>query len=270
MALDPKTGLAELYSGAYAPPNGPTTIPGYKPNYNALIQGDPIYNQLGENLGAESISDRAGLTAARRRGYIQFGADYTPDASLAGSDFGADIDETTRQLARTNTAEGLSITGQIDRQHQDNITALKNALAARGLLRSGATGKALGREEQDYKVAQSEARLKVADYFAGVQAAFNAAERARSGQRTAGLESAYGRVSTNPANAPTPARTLQPTAIPNVYTDSSGALYNPDGTPWKQPDYGTNLFDTPRPGPAPVAGTTLPPIQYPGGRRIAE
>ena len=58
--------------------------------------------------------------------------------------------------------------------------AIKNALAARGALRSGEAGFQLGEEQQRFATAQYDARQQLVDLLAGIEAGYANAQRQRA------------------------------------------------------------------------------------------
>jgi hypothetical protein len=235
------------YSGVSSPGGGrkfdPVTIPGFTPDYASLIQGDPIFGQLKADLSAHGISDAASRAAATQRALIQFGAVPEFDG-LAGLNRGyldSDVNQTTRQLAQKNTEAGFSVVARQQKRLSDNIRAIKNALAARGALRSGETGHQLQEAQRGHDEARYDATQQILDYISGAQQGFLAAERARLGQLRGGAESAFERqMRLNPA---TGSRVINPgdpdypypaeeaasadTSGGGGYTGSVGAYSNP-------------------------------------------
>jgi len=176
-------------------------------NYASIIANDPFYQQTLADLSAQGIADQAGADAAMMRALIQFGevpALEGLDLGLAGKNY-AKISESARPLAAANTAEGLSIAARMQKQLNNNIRAIKNALAARGALMSGETGYQLGEEAQRYKQSQYDARTQLVDLLAGINAGLAAAARARAAQQAQAAEGAWGRGAlTPPPTAPPP------------------------------------------------------------------
>ena len=77
---------------------------------------------------------------------------------------------------------------------------IQDALAARGLLRSGATGTALQGAQKEYEGGQYDARQSLMDYLSSAQQGFVAGERARQQQSlAAGREEAGRQAQLNPA-----------------------------------------------------------------------
>lgn len=207
-------------------PTGPSyanllTIPGTQPDFAALLGADPLLTQFRAGLGAESIADDAARDAAIRRALISFGS--IPE----GQEFAEYGDPETRSLAELNTAEGLSLLARINRERNRGQQNIMDALAARGALRSGATGVALRDLGQEHKQALSSAQGDMLDYIAGIQRAFTDAERARFRDLARAQQEATGRI--DPSTGGTPARTAR--HIGNgIYEDDQGGLWNADGT----------------------------------------
>jgi hypothetical protein len=166
------------------------------PDYLGMIEGDPMYIQLLADLKAQGVGDAAARKLARNRALVQFG--YMPDFNsldqqLLGGDLQSDIDPTTPGLIERGNEAGTTTKARLELAHKDAVRNITNALASRGLLRSGETGFQLGREKQQYDVANYDASQKLVDYLAGVQAAFMQSERIRQGEKRAGASDAYQR-----------------------------------------------------------------------------
>lgn len=216
-------------TGGYLGPQMPTTdqivnaaqnagatsyTPGYTPDYGALIQGDPIYRQQQGDLSAQGIASAQDLKGGTARALINFGE--VPDlmASIKGLGLDpnspmfkmlfANVDEATRQGARDMTSAGLSTTARLDREHQTSLGTLMDQLAARGVVRSGATTSGSNLEGQRYGAAQFDARKNLLDYLSGLQTAYTQSENARQASLTQGLTDATGRqIAQHPATGPT-------------------------------------------------------------------
>lgn len=173
--------------GGVSPRPEPTR---FTPDFDAILRNDPIFSQQRADLSAQGISDAAQRAAATQRALVQFGV--VPDFEEAGGNLGLsdqqlsflrqDVTPEVRELARESTEEGLSVTGRIREQNERNIRQIRNALAARGMLRSGELGFQLGEAQQAFKRAQFGARNELLDYLGGVQAAYVEAERMRQRQ----------------------------------------------------------------------------------------
>jgi hypothetical protein len=244
LAANPNSTFGPSPNVNYSGLGGPVTIPGFTPDYASLIQNDPIFGQLKADLSANGIQDAAARAAAIQRGLIQFGEvpSFNGLAGLNQDWLSSDVNDTTRQLAQQNTASGMSVVARQQKQYQDNIRSIKNALAARGALRSGETGYQLGEAQRGFDTAQFDARQELLDYIMGAQQGFLAAERQRQGQLAQGAEGAFGRqTQLNPVvgsqtvypgqpNYPTPLGESAQVA-PNIASGSVGAYDNPSLSP---------------------------------------
>lgn len=160
--------------------------PGY--NYTDLINQDALFGQQRADLSAESASDAANRAAAIQRALVQWGIvpDFASEAGklgLSADTLGflkSDIGPGTKDLADKNTAEGLSIYARLQKQHKDQIRAIKNALASRGMAASGEAGSQLGDEAQNYKQQLTDSEQQLLQYITGAIAAFTGAERERN------------------------------------------------------------------------------------------
>jgi hypothetical protein len=136
-------------------------------------QNDPFWKQFNADLSAQGIADEAGAKAQTQRAIIQFGEAPTNLTGQAASW----IDDTTRQLASQNTTAGTSQLARINKFNTDQIRSIRNALAARGALRSGELGHQLGENQQQYTNAQYDQRTALTDSLSGIQAGYAAAQR---------------------------------------------------------------------------------------------
>ena len=150
-------------------------------DYASLIKNDPLFSQFRADLGAQGIADAGSRRAALNQALVAFGEVIDPSAlsSQLGFNVAGEIDPTTAQLAAQNTQAGTSLSARLVKQNKDNIRAIKNALAARGALRSGETGHQLNEEQLRFSQGQYDARAQVLDYLKGVQAAYVQSERQR-------------------------------------------------------------------------------------------
>lgn len=232
-AADP--GADGMGSMPAADGRGTIRIPGYMPDYKSLIANDPVFSQLKQDLAAQGIQDAGGRASAVQRALIQFG--QVPDFNATGLNglnpewLNQDVTDQTRQLASQNTESGMSVTARQASQFDKNLRAIKNALAARGALRSGETGYQLGEAQKQYDTQRYDSTQELLDYIAGAQQGFTAAERARQAQAAQAAESAAGRqIELNP---PSGGQELTPDpSVPDGYRNGRGELVNADGTPY--------------------------------------
>lgn len=216
--LPPMRVATPATSSAYSAPAsyGTPGIPEYKPDYAKLINDDSLLGQQRVDLAAGGIASAAERKAANDRAYIQFGEplDLTSTVNGLGLDRNsplfqslfADIDPTTQNAAQALTNSKLSTSYGLRAQHEGNLDTLLSALAARGSVRSGATGVGTGIENQNYLGSQFSARNSLLQYLAGVQAAFGQSEQARQNQLAQYLNDATTRqIAENPYRAAVPA-----------------------------------------------------------------
>jgi hypothetical protein len=239
-------------------PTGTSTTPvtaGQQPGLNTqsymdILRSDPIYNQTLADLSAQGISDRSQADTLAQRALVQFGevpALEGLDSRLAGPEFGR-ISGVARPLAEANTASGMSIVARMERLRKENVRAIKNALAARGALRSGEAGYQLGEEQQRYSTAQYDSRAQLVDLLAGIEAGYANAQRQRAGQQAAaanqGMQQVIQMYPNGPAQAPAPPSVL------NGYPGNLVGLNIPgesEGAPQRRypiPTTGTKLGST--------------------------
>jgi hypothetical protein len=242
----PSTPYGTDGGGGYGPDG--INIPGSTPDYKGLIGTDPGLLQLQGDLAAGGIADAAARDAAYQRGIIQFGEVPT---GISGMNLG-----NAAQLAQQNTAAGLSTVARLSTQHQDAVRTITNALAGRGLIRSGETGYQQGREDTRYTQTQYDARQKLLDYFSQVQGSFTQSERARQAAYAMGISQAeMAQLAMHP---PTPGM-VATRGSDGLYHTPDGRTYNPDGSPYT----GGSVAPPPQAPQAPTyqpfAGVPAPP-----------
>lgn len=223
--------------GAYAPASDPgagsplSSIPiGGAPSqqdYAFDIYNDPSFKMLRDNLSTAGISDAARLRGAIQQALIGFGSvPNLPQDVLANS--GLDTGE-TQTLAANNPFSTLK---RLQQSYEDQQTAAKNQLAARGILSSGETGYQLGRIGQQQAQSQYDATSGLLsgiggfnnDYVAGRQAAAaQLAQGALAAETNAAASNAGG------GGGTTTTATWDPAT--GLYKDANGKYYDPSGNP---------------------------------------
>lgn len=101
---------------------------------------DAYYQQMASMIGAQGAADRSSTKAAIQQALIGFG--LVPDNFK--DELGA-LDDTTRALIQKNTDTGISGYARLLQAAKDEEVASLNALASKGLRRSGAKGNKLRR-----------------------------------------------------------------------------------------------------------------------------
>lgn len=189
--------------------------------------------QLQKDLAAQGAGDLASRNAAINRLFTGFG--QLPDINQAGqqlgiSDLGQAIDPTTGQLAASNP---YSTTARLGQSHTDAIRSIRAQLASRGLLQSGELGYRLGRENDAYGQASSDATQRLLDAISQIQGQFTSGQRAAQAQANQGAESATTRqIGLNPA---TGSQTAHLDPATGLYVDGGGNFWNGDGSPASKP-----------------------------------
>ena len=227
------------------PPQGgynPPALPGsasYTPDYMALIQSDPTYKAIADQIHAQGITDQAQRQAATMQALIGYG--QIPDFAATASQLGlspdalamlqADIDPNAAALAGQNTSAGLSTTAQLAQQQQQQIQALRNSLAARGALGSGDDAYRTGLQNQAYAKAENDALNSLLAAINGYQGTYLNAQNAENAQLNTAMTNAETLEAGLPQNQ---GFSLTYNAKRGVYTDSAGNTYtvhnNNDGT----------------------------------------
>lgn len=185
-----------------SPPNNGPTGPG-SINYNDLLNSDPLYQQLLQNLSAAGIQANQTQQGETQQAIEQFGEvpDLTsaisglglnPSSSLYSMIFG-DITPDVQNAADALTKSGLSTTAGLDRTHATDIQNLLDSMAARGTVQSGGTGVGLGQADQTYNQNEFGARTSLINYLTGVQQAFNTSQQNILQQQQQGVADALQR-----------------------------------------------------------------------------
>ncbi len=242
----------------------------------ALINADPIYAQTLVNTQAASSAERAQRNQSLQRAMEEFGQipDLTGSAQQLGlntSDLSQINTPEAQALALAGTRAGTSTLAQLNQSQKDAIQGITNALASRGMLRSGDTGYSMGKQNLASTQAQYNARKALLDYLGGVQSGFAAAERQRQSDLSGALSDAYGRILAQYPNglpgqgqgtgtpAANPPSTTPVTAPAVVYpTPPKGAIVGAPGGA-QDPTHGGPIAVAPpvvtTPSLGPIAGT---------------
>lgn len=89
------------------------------------------------------------------------------------------LNQQTIDLARKNTAEGLSVKARMDKANAEQNRRIPALLAGRGMLRTGQTGFDLGEQAQNYKIQGFDTLNELLGNTENVVASFLNAERER-------------------------------------------------------------------------------------------
>ncbi|MCR4340516.1 MAG: hypothetical protein NUW01_11615 [Gemmatimonadaceae bacterium] len=210
IGLNQQYGLGQYASAAGAGASGqqqlgPINLPGFTPDYKSLIS--QALGPLSAQLGAEGSADLASRNAGLIRGMAQFGEEFDPAGAQAafGQDFYnqagmGDILGQANALAAENTKAGFSVAARQKSAFEKSVQQIRDALAARGMLRSGATGVALQGAQKEFDTGQYDARMQLADYAASVQQGYVQGQRQRAAQlEQAQREEAERQARLNPA-----------------------------------------------------------------------
>lgn len=189
------------------PPAAPTSSLPSIQDLQQLIENDPLYKQTQADIAASRIADQAGLSAARARALTMFG-DVPTDVAQANpalvGNVAGDITDTVRQLAAQNTEAGNSTVARLKQAYDENIHALQNSLAARGILSSGETGYQLGKQNLSYQQSRYDAIQQLLDLLAGYQSSYLTNDAALRAQLNAAAQAAAGRIPPDTVSPPAP------------------------------------------------------------------
>lgn len=208
-------------------PAGSVNIPGFNPDYNALLLSDPAYLAWATAHPGHVADAAFQRQAATRALAAQYGGVPQGFTDTYG-------DLTPADLAQA-AANPFSDTAQLKQQYQNNVENLRRGLAARGQLHSGDLG--FGQGQLDTQLGKSQYDLgnqflqNLRDAIGNYTGAMANEDTARSGA----IGQAYQDVTSNPAYQPTPAATA--TLVPTwqsdygtpVYKTPEGRLYTVDG-----------------------------------------
>ncbi len=143
----------------------------------------PGFDQMMQDLKAQSVSDKASRDAAIQRSFINFGLgnfDLSKAAATTGiGDLASVLDPTTLQVAANNK---FSVQKRLEQSLADQKQADRVQLRQRGAVRSGEAGYAAQNTQRAYDTNEYDATQKLLDYLSGAQQGFAQAERARQMQ----------------------------------------------------------------------------------------
>jgi hypothetical protein len=253
------------------------------PALQALIEADPIYSQAKADAAAQSIADKSSRDAAMQRALGEWGdvpnfANVLSQLGLQSGDI-ANIDTPTVEgIAQANTTGQTSTVARLNQAYADAQRNVVNALASRGMMRSG--DYAYNRNQADLtgKRAQWDATKQLVDYLTGIQSGFAAAEHARQTGLYTSLSDAYNRVlqqfpnglpgsqtTGQSAPPPAPAPTQAPPPQPPAASSQAGTYGSGTTMPSDSGGAGSGYVYTPpvvtlSPPPPPVAVAPAPVV----------
>jgi len=207
------------------------TIPGYDPNWKSLIENDPTYQAFKHGQEADHIRDLGYRNSQVIEQLIKFGG----DPSLLLGPQGSGLSEygiTPEQIAAAQNNPN-STTNQLAFGHKKNIQDLQDALAARGIIRSGGLVSGLNLEQKNYAAAQAKERQDALDFIAGLQKAFADAEGKRATDLAGEAGNTQGRLQDTGLYEHRDARTVKAFRDPatGLYKDGEGNYYDANGNP---------------------------------------
>jgi hypothetical protein len=290
----PKLNFQTAAGLGFKPP--PITAPGLTatghwnmPDYNTLIENDPIYGATRGSLEAEAGTGARGLQSLVRNAVINFGA--APKDWVSQSGYG-NVDAATAEAAANRVANPYSVMSQLADVRERGSTDLAAALAARGMLSSGSYTGGENMLRNAYDQNTSEATQQLLGALSGGEGTFANLISDIGGRGLAALGESAGRAYTNylpnwvdetpaPPAAPPwvretdpnpvqPISTPNPTGIPDAY---GGVASGGEEAPWEVnwgalPKLTTpQQYDVPKPPPTvsgnPLKGLKVKPGQVP-------
>lgn len=215
-------------------------IPGYDPDYAALLAGDPTVVAAQGDLGAFQGQLGDARRAAIRRAVIS--------AGLAPSGALADVDASTIEAAEQNR---FSSVAELNRQRGRAGGDLGAALAGRGITFSGGQGAGGERIQEGYERGTTQLTQALLDQIAGYESGYVEKLGQVRAQYNALKEQAALRIQQDPR--------YQPIGENDAILDPTSGLYmTPDGR-W----YNAQGKRVAPPGPAAPAAPTAPPPAAP-------
>lgn len=215
------------HGGHKAAPRGTLN---YSPDYQTLLQQDPAFSALKQQISAQQIQDAAARQAATDQALIQFG--MIPNFAQAGAQLGLtpqqvamlqqDVSPQVQALAQQNTAGGLSTEAQLQHDQQIAMRGLRNNLAARGALSSGEDAYQTNEQNRNYALAQNKALQSLLAALGGYQQNYLTNQQQEQQQLTSGLQTAEQNQMALPQNA---GFSLQYNPRTGKYHSAAGGTY---------------------------------------------
>lgn len=238
--------------------NNPGTISGagaYTPDWAALISGDAGLKDAAAALAAGGAQNQDALNAQIGNAYTSFGknidlAQLAQSLGMTQADLQKALGPDMQKLAQENTDAGLSTTARLDQANQNAIRSITQNLNKRGILNSGEAGYELDQQNLGYRQAQTDSYQKFLGYLQQYQQGYLSAQQANAGKLSDAYSSAADRqYNTHQGSGGVTANFdhTDPSGKP-VYKDSSGNLFNLDGSAYS----------------APAAAPPAPPSQFTG------
>jgi len=168
----------------------------YTPDYGTLLQQDPAFSTLKQQISAQGIQDAAQRKQAINQSLVQYGGvpNFSQGQLGLSSDalqqLMSDIDPNTAALAQQNTAAGLSTQAQLQHQQQIAIRDLRNNLAARGGLSSGEDAYQTNEQDLAYSKAQNQALQSLLAAINGYDQTYTTNQQSEQSQLTQGIQQA--------------------------------------------------------------------------------
>ena len=219
-AAEPGTTTTTTTGGGSSSGGGGSSSGGSSAPYDYMgnILNDPIYKQEMAAIAAQGIASAAQRKGSIDRALIGFGEVPNLSDAISGlglspssglfSSINTDVDQMTRDAAAGLTQSGLSTVAKLATGHTTALDTLMSQLAARGIVRSGATGVGVGLENTNYAQGQYDARSNLLSYLSGVQQAWEQAKAQQDAAAALALENAANRQMTlNPPPAAGPTST---------------------------------------------------------------
>lgn len=171
-----------IFGSYLTPPTVDTSAASNPYNVDPQAFVEKMLAPLRAQLAGQSAAQSASAKAAIKRTLIQGGFTFDPKADIRrgiGYAIPGVMNKQTVQAIKEANAAGLTQNFMINQANDDANRNIVNTLAARGILRGGATGYQLGRQNTAYTQAQYGSRQKILDTIAGIWNGYLQAENQR-------------------------------------------------------------------------------------------
>jgi hypothetical protein len=223
---------------------GEVRIPGVDPDWNALIAGDPTLMQTEADLDLFGNRLNEAARAAIRKAVI--GAGLIPQGATG------DIDAATIEAAKANR---MSAAAELESQRNRGTTDLQAALAARGILDSGALTGGQQRIQEGYEKGTTSILNQLLDLISGVESDRTEQDFSLRQQRAAMRQAAAQRIFADPRYQQGGSSTAKLDPGSGLYVTADGRWYDVNGNRVNPPGAGApqvaaSMSYTPPPAPS--------------------
>lgn len=171
-----------------APPARPVTrTVTTPPNYLALLQNDPTLQATLAQINAQGLINQGSLTGGQQQILGRLGETINPASLPEGirsrlGNLGAALTPELAGIVQQANQSGVSQLSRLAHDYQQQQSATKGNLAARGLIHSGALGQHENENLRGYTLGQYDARQNALDSLAGLQQTYLGQQQQLTGQ----------------------------------------------------------------------------------------